>query len=147
MTDPFTIAVSVAGLASLGLQLADTLNKYAGSAVDSKGRIKAISTDIGLAVQVIRALDTTIQDEANRAMMNADALDTARDAIAQCQNIFEKIQSTLPELSHAGIKTKVVIMWPFVEPKLQLLRGNLEKVKTTLQVLMNVIIFAAMSKR
>jgi hypothetical protein len=56
MGHPFTIAVSVAGLTSLGIQLAQGLKKYADSALDSKGRILAISTDIELAVQVIRTL-------------------------------------------------------------------------------------------
>ncbi|THW57432.1 hypothetical protein D6D20_07986 [Aureobasidium pullulans] len=147
MADPFTIAVSVGGLASLGIQLLQGLNKYAGSALDSKGRIKAISTDIGLTVQVVQALDTTIQDDANREMMNDDAEKLAKEAVVQCQEIFTKIQSTLPDIDPAGIRKRDFVTWPFIEPKLELLRGNLEKVKATLQLLMNVIIFAAMSKR
>ncbi|THY75992.1 hypothetical protein D6C94_03555 [Aureobasidium pullulans] len=147
MADPFTIAVSVGGLASLGIQLLQGLNKYAGSALDSKGRIKAISTDIGLTVQVVQALDTTIQDDANREMMNDDAEKLAKEAVVQCQEIFTKIQSTLPDIDPVGIRKRDFVTWPFIEPKLELLRGNLEKVKATLQLLMNVIIFAAMSKR
>ncbi|THV93093.1 hypothetical protein D6D26_08303 [Aureobasidium pullulans] len=147
MADPFTIAVSVGGLASLGIQLLQGLNKYAGSALDSKGRIKAISTDIGLTVQVVQALDTTIQDDANREMMNDDAEKLAKEAVVQCQEIFTKIQSTLPDIDPAGISKRDFVTWPFIEPKLELLRGNLEKVKATLHLLMNVIIFAAMSKR
>ncbi|THY33692.1 hypothetical protein D6D00_00819 [Aureobasidium pullulans] len=147
MADPFTIAVSVGGLASLGIQLLQGLNKYAGSALDSKGRIKAISTDISLTVQVVQALDTTIQDDANREMMNDDAEKLAKAAVVQCQKIFTKIQVTLPDIDPAGIRKRDFVTWPFIEPKLELLRGNLEKVKATLQLLMNVIIFAAMSKR
>ena len=147
MADPFTIAVSVGGLARLGIQLLQGLNKYAGSALGSKGRIKAISTDIGLTVQVVQALDTTIQDDANREMMNDDAEKLAKEAVVQCQEIFTKIQSTLPDIDPAGIRKRDFVTWPFIEPKLELLRGNLEKVKATLQLLMNVIIFAAMSKR
>ncbi|THX69442.1 hypothetical protein D6D05_09007 [Aureobasidium pullulans] len=147
MADPFTIAVSVGGLASLGIQLLQGLNKYAGSALDSKGRIKAISTDIGLTVQVVQALDTTIQDDANREMMHDDAEKLAKEPVVQCQEIFTKIQSTLPDIDPVGIRKRDFVTWPFIEPKLELLRGNLEKVKATLQLLMNVIIFAAMSKR
>ncbi|KAG9596828.1 hypothetical protein KCU98_g15376, partial [Aureobasidium melanogenum] len=147
MADPFSIAVSVGGLVSLGIQLVQGLSQYAGSALDSKGRIKAISTDIDITVQVVQTLDTTIQDEANRAMMKDDAARLIQETIAQCRDIFTKIQSTLPEYSAAGPRKRHVIIWPFIEPKLDLLRGNLEKLKTSLQLLMNVIILAAMSKR
>ncbi|THY81637.1 hypothetical protein D6C95_09035 [Aureobasidium pullulans] len=138
MADPFTIAVSVGGLASLAIQLLQGLNKYAGSALDSKGRIKAISTDIGLTVQVVQALNTTIQDDANPEMMNDDAEKLAKEAVVQCQEIFTKIQVTLPDIDPAGIRKRDFVTWPFIEPKLELLRGNLEKVKATLQLLMNI---------
>jgi hypothetical protein len=147
MIDPFSIAVSVGGLTSLGIQLLQSLNKYADSALDSKGRIKAISTDVSLAIQVFQALETTIKDEANRAMINDDAERLAREAIAQCQDIFTRIQATLPELGPDGPSMRNKITYPLIEPKLQLLRGNLEKIKTTLQLLMSVIVFAAMSRR
>ncbi|THY25677.1 hypothetical protein D6D01_04988 [Aureobasidium pullulans] len=138
MADPFTIVVFVGGLANLGIQLLQGLNKYAGSALDSKGRIKAISTDIGLTIQVAQALDTTIQDDANREMMNDDAEKLAQDAIVRRQEIFTKIQSTLPDIDSAGIRKRDFVTWPFIEPKLELLRGNSEKVKATLQLLMNI---------
>lgn len=147
MADPFSIAVSVGGLVSLGIQLLQGLNQYTGSALDSKGRIKAISADIQLTVQVVQTLDTTIQDDTNRAMMKDDAARLIQETIAQCRDTFAKIQSTLPKLSTTGPRKIDVITWPFVEPKLDLLRGNLEKLKTSLQLLMSVIILAAMSKR
>ncbi|THY94661.1 hypothetical protein D6C93_05274 [Aureobasidium pullulans] len=146
MADPFTIAVSVAGLASLGLQLADTLNKYAGSAVDSKDRAQAIREDINLAVQVFKTLETTVRNDANRAMMNDDSQKLVKEHVKQCETIFFGIQKILPRSDAKSIRTRDLIRWPLVEPKLELLRGNLEKVKTTLQILINVIILAAMSE-
>lgn len=147
MADPFTIAVSVAGLASLGLQLADTLNKYAGSAVDSKGRAQAIREDVELAVEVFKQLAKIVNNDANRAMMNNESQKAVKDHIVQCEGIFAKIKSTLPQSDAKGIRTRDLLRWPLIEPKLELLRGNLEKIKTTLQLLMNVVIFAAMSKK
>ncbi|KAG9725195.1 hypothetical protein KCU73_g13231, partial [Aureobasidium melanogenum] len=88
MGDPFTLVVSAAGLASFGIQLLQGLNKYAGSALDSRDRIRAISTDIELAVQVVQALDATIKDDANRALVNDDAERLAQEAQNQCWEIF-----------------------------------------------------------
>jgi hypothetical protein len=78
MADPFTIAVSVAGLTSLGIQLAQGLKKYADSAIDSKGRILAISINIELAVQVIKTLDATLQNTSSRALLTDDAKKTCK---------------------------------------------------------------------
>lgn len=148
MSDPFTLVVSAVGLASFGIQLLQGLNKYAGSALDSRDRIRAISTDIGLAVQVVQALDATIKDDANRALVNDDAERLAQEAQNQCWDIFTKIRDKLPNYSaNTGSRKRDIFTWPFKKPNLELLRGNLEKVKTTLQLLMNVIILAAMTKR
>lgn len=148
LMDPFTIAVSVAGLTSLGLQLLDGLNKYAGSALNSRGRITAISTDVNLANQVIKSLSTVIvDDEANRGEISDEAVNIGRDAIKQCWKIFEGIKDTLPKVEATSLRKRDIARWPFMEPKLDLLRGELEKIKATLQLLMSVVTYAAMTRR
>lgn len=98
MADSFTITVSVAGLASLGVQLAQGLKKYADSALDSKGRILAISIDIELAVQVIKTLDATLQNASSRALLTDDAKKLAKDVVSQCKGIFDGINALLPDI-------------------------------------------------
>lgn len=146
MADPFTIAVLVAGLASLGMQLAQGLKKYADSALDSKGRILAISMDIELAVQVIKTLDVTLQNASSRALLKDDARKLAKDVVSQCKDIFDGINALLPDIKIVGLKRMDKIKWPIIEAKVELFRGNLEKIKLTLQLLMSVITFAAMFK-
>ena len=143
MADPFTIAVSVAGLTSLGIQLAQGLKKYADSALDSKGRILAISIDIELAVQVIKTLDVTLQNTSSPVSMTDDAEKLAKDVIKQCQDLFDAIKETLPNLEPTGIKKMDMIKRPTIESKVELFRSNLEKIKLTLQRLMSVMINAA----
>jgi hypothetical protein len=144
MDDPFTIAVSVAGLASLGIQLAQGLKKYADSAVDAKGRILAISIDIELAVQVIKTLDATLQNASSRALLTDDAKKLAKDVVSQCQHIFHDINGLLPDIKLVGLRKMDMIKWPIIEAKVKLFRGNLEKIKLTLQLLKSVMIYASM---
>jgi hypothetical protein len=145
MADPFTIAVSVAGLASLGIQLAQGLKKYADSALDSKGRILAISIDIGLAVQVIKTLDATLQNASRRALLTDDDKKLAKDVVSQCKDIFDEINALLPDIELVGLKKRDRIKWPIIEAKVDLFRGNLEKIKLTLQLFMSVMIYTTMS--
>jgi hypothetical protein len=145
MADPFTIAVSVAGLASLGIQLAQGLKKYADSALDSKGRISAISIDIELAIQVIKTLDATLQNTSSQALLTDDAKKLVQDVVSQCKDIFDDINALLPDIKLVGIKRMHRVKWPIIEVKVELCRGNLEKIKLTLQLLMSVMIYKSIS--
>jgi hypothetical protein len=147
MADPFTIAVSVAGLASLGIQLAQGLKKYADSALDSKGRILSISIDIELAVQVIKTLDATLQNASSRAFLTDDAKKLAKDVVSQCQKLFGDINALLPDIKLVDLNRMNMIKWPVIEAKVELFRGNLEKIKLTLQLLMSVMIYKSISSR
>ncbi|KAG9530215.1 hypothetical protein KCU93_g2785, partial [Aureobasidium melanogenum] len=141
MGDPFTIAVSVAGLTSLGIQLAQSLKKYADSALDAKGRILAISIDIELAVQILKTLDATLQNSSSRVSMTDDAEKVAKDVINQCQDLFDAIKEMLPDLK-LRTRKRDMMRWPTLESKVDLFRNNLEKIKLTLQLLMSVMIAA-----
>jgi len=155
MTDPFTIAVSVAGLASFGLQLADGLNKYASSTIDSKGRVKAILYDTKLTTSVLQQFEAILKEDTAVSLSDA-AKGIASDAISGCQKVFEDIHLLI-----LGTKTPVStalggkdfetsfskrLKWPFVEPKLELLRSNLEKIKTTLQLLISLVTYGIVKR-
>ncbi|KAG9523936.1 hypothetical protein KCV07_g2281, partial [Aureobasidium melanogenum] len=129
----------------LGIQLAQGLKKYADSALDSKGRILAISTDIELAVQVINTLDATLQNTSSRASMTNDAKRLTKDVIKQRQDLFAAIKAILLDLSPIGIKKMDMVKWPTIESKVELMRSNFEKIKITMQLLISVMIYAAIS--
>lgn len=142
MADPFNIEVSVAGLTSLGLRLAQGLKRYADSAIDSKGRILALSLDVELAVQITRTLDAMLQSASSRASLTKDAKKLVEHVVSQCQVLFDGINELLPEM-----KKMDMIKWPIIEAKVELLRGTLEKTKLTLRLFMSVMILAAMLPR
>jgi hypothetical protein len=143
MADPFTFTVLVTGLTSLGTQLAQSLKRYADSTIDSKGRILAISLDVELAVQVVRTFDAMLQKASSRASLTEDAK-LAKDVVTQCQNVFDGISKMLPDIDLIGLKKMDAIKWAIIEAKVELFRGDLERIKLTLQLLMSIMIYAAM---
>lgn len=145
--DPFGLAVAVAGLASLGIQLVQGLNQYAGSALDSKGRITFILTDVKLANQVIQSLQAIVDDDATMKAISAEAVSTGKDVVKQCEMIFRSIYKALPRDKTEDLKKRDIIRWPFTEPKLKVLRGELDKFKVTLQLFMSVAIYTVMSRQ
>ena len=137
MADPFTLVVSIAGLAGFGVQLVQ-VNAYAGSATDAKGRIRAISNDIYVTVQVLTIFKYNLQDEKHRQCISKEAEVLAGDAVQMCDDIFKEIEKLLqgsskkparrakPDFatneSNIDIQVSLLqrVKWPFIEPKLDI---------------------------
>jgi hypothetical protein len=90
-------------------------------------------------------LDATLQNASSRALLTDDAKKLAADVILQ--HIFDDVNGLLPDIKLVGLKKTDMIKWPVIEAKVELFRGNLEKIKLTLQLLMSVMIYAAMFPR
>jgi hypothetical protein len=71
----------------------------------------------------------------------------AKDVVSQCQDLFKAINAMIPDIKLLGVKKIDMIKWPIIEAKVEVFRGNLEKIKLTLQLLMSVMIHASMFPR
>jgi hypothetical protein len=76
-----------------------------------------------------------------------DAKRLTKDVIKQCQDLCAAIKAMLPDLSPIGVKKMDMIKWPTIESKVELMRSNLGKIKITMQLLMSVMIYAAVFSR
>jgi hypothetical protein len=142
-----SLAASIVGLVSLGIQIGQGLSLYIDSASNAKPCVQAIATDIDLAIQVVHELKRTIEDPVSKALISDSAQRTATSTILQFRRVFEQIERKVPVPGQSGIRAYQKLKWPFTESKVNLLRAELENAKATLQLLMDVIIFAAMRKR
>jgi hypothetical protein len=142
-----SLAASIVGLVSLGIQVGQRLNLYIDSASNAKPRVQAIATDIDLAIEVVCELKITIEDPISKELINYKAQLTAAKAISQFHQVFRQTERKLPPPGQSGIRAYQRLKWPLTEPKVKLLRAELESAKTTLQLLMNTIIFTVMRKR
>ncbi|THX96308.1 hypothetical protein D6D03_08817 [Aureobasidium pullulans] len=140
-----SLAASIVELLNSGLQLTQACDKFASFNRVPTRRIEAISREINLILQIVQRLHTTIEDDTHRELVNDDALRVANDAIVLCQQIFDALQSLIPDVDHGDTKARLI--WSLRESKLELLGARLNKAKSTLHLLMNVIVFAAMHNR
>ncbi|THV74137.1 hypothetical protein D6D17_06304 [Aureobasidium pullulans] len=142
-----SLAASIVGLISLGIQISQGLNLYIDSASNAKPRVQAIATDVDLAIQVVTQLEITIGEPRNKALISDSAQQTAKRCVSQFSLVFEQIKQKLPTPGQSGIRSYQKLRWPFTESKVNLLRAELGNAKATLQLLMTVITFAAMKQR
>lgn len=142
-----SLAASIVGLVSLGLQISQGLNLYIDSASSAKSRVQAIATDIELAVQVVTQLRITLDEPLNKVLINDSAQKTAKECVSQFNLVFKEIKRKLPIPGQSGIRIQQKLGWPFRESKVNLLRAELGSTKATLTLLMSVIEFAASRER
>ena len=86
-------------------------------------------------------------------MASENAMQTADKVVKECLEVFEEIETTLvkkmPSLrvKSSEKRPKAVVLlqrvkWTYLQPKLQLLRSNLDRLKSTLLLMLNVITYA-----
>ena len=85
-------------------------------------------------------------------LLSENAVDTADTVVKECLEVFQEMESILvkklPNLStQAGKTARPVLLlerlrWSYLQPKLQLPRGNLDRLKSTLLLMLNVITYA-----
>lgn len=149
------LAAGVVGLAAFGVHLVEILNKYSSSVKDAKGRTNAILYDTKLMTSVLQQFKDHL-DEDTAVSMSDQAKQIAQDAISRCDIVFQNIHEILtskrrpdpadPAQPTASLNLRGQLRWPFMEPRLELLRGNLEKIKSTLQLLMRVVTWGIIKK-
>jgi hypothetical protein len=120
-----SLAASIVGLVSLGIQIGQGLNLYIDSASNAKPRVQAIATDIDLAIQVVHELKRTIEDPVSKALISDSAQRTATSTILQFRRVFEQIERKVPVPGGTGIRAYQKLKWPFTESKVNLLRAEL----------------------
>ncbi|KAK4695636.1 hypothetical protein P7C71_g2151, partial [Lecanoromycetidae sp. Uapishka_2] len=161
------IIASVIGIAEVGFKLSTSLYTFGVTVASADRSIIAISKDVSLTSSVMKELGDVLQQdhEANapnekeaatpkaqgRRIASANAIGTADQLIHECKTLFEEMDrllvDRLPHLSAAeGDQTKKAILmlerlkWPRLQLKLQVVRGNLDRLKSTLLLMLHVLI-------
>ncbi|KAK0512757.1 hypothetical protein JMJ35_004774 [Cladonia borealis] len=146
-------------LASI-VQIADTgyrlsLKLYtSGEAISSADRtIITISKDISLTSTVLKELGEILrrdQDEKER-ICSENLVQTAGNTVKDCLDAFEELDKmilkNMPNLSQGHRATRATmalerLKWPFIQPRIQLLRGSLDMLRANISLMLNVLIYA-----
>ncbi len=147
------IIASILQIADTGLRLSLKLYTFGEIVSIADRSVISISKDVSLTSSVLKELgQILIQDEKSR-ICSENAVQTADDIVKECLGVFEEMERVLvkklPHLgTHDGEKAKRAtvllerLRWPYLQPKLELMRSNLERLKSTLNLMLNVISLA-----
>ena len=151
------LVASIVQVADIGLRLSLRLYTFGETVASADQSIRNISKDVSLTSAVLKELGNTFEND--KAGISSDnATSTAKDVVQECHTVFDEMEALLlkkvPHLSSAGdvrSKAKMVLerlKWPTIKGKIELLNYTLDKMKSTLTLMLNVIIYAQqISKR
>ena len=149
MAEPFGIAASAIQVAGAGLSLAKTLHSYIDQVKSAQKHIKAIATEVKLTSSVLEHLGALLKEnEAEKLCTEAvvtdaqDALGGCKDAINEIEEAFKGVMKPMVNSARTTISATARLAWPFKKGKLETLQANLERLKSTLLLMLSVLSYA-----
>jgi hypothetical protein len=142
--DPLSICASVISLAGAGIKLSTTLYTYSETAFRADRSVKEIAQDVSLTSSVLGELGTLLEQDRKENICSANALKTASETVIGCKEVFDEINEALEKAVKKNSKMSGMqrLRWPLMEPKMKLLQGNLDRLKGTLLLILNVVTYA-----
>lgn len=146
------VAASIIQIAEIGANLSIRLYAFCRKVKDSDQRLQSLSNDVSLTSNVLRQLGNNLQQDAEARLYNGDAVRISEDVLAECGAIFDKISEAIESTEQHSAKGRLQrvatkVGYLFIEGDLELLRSNLDKLKSTMLLLLNVIMYAGQLRR
>ena len=151
--DILGIVAGMFQVADIGAKLSVNLSSFARKAKSADLAIRDISKDVSLTCSVLRELAKELQKDEKAKLCSNHAMTTAQRIIDECRKVFNDLNTTLdtnkpmPQDTMAFKKWTQRLKYPFVEPRIDLLRANLERLKSTILLMLNVIMYAGQLRR
>jgi hypothetical protein len=143
---------SLAQLADYGFQLGTKLYTYTAAVSKADSSIGSLSNEVSLTAAVLKELGILFETE-EACYVSSQAVEATKQTVAECFKVFEQLDAIL-EKSFASsastergkgllkLKTKEKPMLPFFQPKIDLLQSNLDRLKASLTLMLQVLSYA-----
>jgi hypothetical protein len=147
MAELLGAASGILGVAEVGFSLASTLYKYASSVKSAEKELKAIAKDVELTSKVLKQTHEQIQKDQDAKLCTNEAIDLTSDVLQGCRDAFQEVDDELNrsiKVDGGGQSTVSMtsrFKFPLKSNKMELLRANLDKLKTTLLLMLSVLAY------
>ena len=145
------IAAAVLQIADLGSKVSVKLFTFARKVKNADKHIDAISKDIASTGAVLQELGLELQhDRKSVAQVSSQKLiSTAQDTVNDCKRLFKSIGAAIDgeKGNKAILGFKQKLKYTYLEPEIELLRSNLDRLKSTLALMLNVLILSGQIRR
>lgn len=147
MAEAVGLIASVASLADFGFKLSVKLFTYGQAMVNADKSIKDISNDISLTSTVLQELSGILK--AGSSIISAPAVSATENTVQECLSVFKELEAVLEsswtpfkEVNQKSARVERGLermKWPFKQNKLEPLRANLDRLKASLTLMLQVL--------
>jgi hypothetical protein len=143
------VVASVAQLADYGFKLSIKLFAYSSAVSKADKSIASLSNEVSLTSAVLKELSGFLRaDEAK--YISRTAVEATQGTVRECLGVFEELDGVLERTLGSGEKKGIggkmrmgeKLKWPFMQPKVDLLRSNLDRLKASLTLMLQVLGYA-----
>jgi hypothetical protein len=135
VAETFGLVAAVFQVSSFGLALPRALCDLAGSVSGAEQRLRIIAKDVELTSRIVSELGRLCDDQRTQDIVSEQSIDLARDAVAECDAVFQAMDGVATKLRKNGFAKWTMY---FRESKIDLLHSNLDRLKANLQLLMQL---------
>lgn len=135
-------------VAELGGRLSVKLCTLAHKFKNADKALRSLSNEVALTCSVLRQLGDSLRQDDLVSLYSPDAFATAQDVLEECKKVFKDLESEI-EQQHPDPSSKSRMeratrkIWFLMnEPRLDAVAGNLERLKSTMLLMLNVVIYA-----
>ena len=150
------LIAAVVQVADIGSRLSVKLYKFGQTVANADNSILFISKDISHTCSVLETLGDNLKKDREERLYNHNAISTADTIAKECLKIFHKMDETLQKkitrMGLGGTSGGIAVValerlkWPLLKPKVMLLWSNLDKLKSSLHLVLNVLMYARLTR-
>ncbi|QKX55884.1 uncharacterized protein TRUGW13939_02983 [Talaromyces rugulosus] len=152
------VVSSIIQIADLGARVALKLCTFCHKVKQAEANIQNLSKDISLTCNVLRQLSDNLKQDDQIQLYSQNAFETAQEILDECGRIFRSIESAMDQdlppfdtsfetkKSNPFLKFSRKLNVVFKEPQLNVLQTNLDSLKNTMLLMLNVIIYTGQLK-
>jgi hypothetical protein len=143
------VIASAIQVAELGMKLSVKLCTFYRDSKAANQTVRNLSSDVSLTCAILHELGEALQTDEQSKVCSDQAFRTVKKVLAECKDVFQQIEIIAEkETSKIGSnrlsqKLSVAMM----RPDLEMFQTHLERLKSTMLLMLNVIMYAGQIRR
>ncbi|KAI6892602.1 hypothetical protein KC316_g4133 [Hortaea werneckii] len=149
MAEPFSIATGALQVAGAGFQVVKTLAAYIQAANGFDKSVAAIQLEVKVTSSALESLSTLLNDHEAEKICSTKIIGDAKGVFKGCFAAFDEVDQVFRNVVKTGndgkkpsLSAGARLKWPLRKGKVETLQANLERLKTTLLLMLSVLSFA-----
>lgn len=141
------MAASVAGVATMGVQLSQTIYNLISTFYEAEREMSSIANDLSLLAMVLNELEGVLRRDSR--VYRRRMVRVVSDILNSCEGVFESISKYIvanPQDTKLSKQFQRRVRWYFQRHRVVPLQAGLESMKSTLNVLLHVVHLARVTE-